>query len=358
MKLRILTLVVAALTLGGVALADDLLGGGKGNGGGGSSGGGGSTVGGGGGNSGGGGGQQTGGGGGNSGGGRGPSNGGRGQRVDSSSRNDRGQSPISVPSQRQGRSGRNTASTRNNNPRDERSPIVVTSIPGRGSSGQSHNGQGSIRDQARNEDRAYADRYRNGYYQYNSGWRDCDFWYPYYTYGYTSSSCISPFYFYSNLPGYLNQARVQFTDDCLRYDDWREFRYDDYDRYDRRSSSYGIYQAIDDLEGAFLSRDLDSLDHLIPRRAWITITDRTERNYRIRSEDFYDMMADLVTGTRTREFWVNRVETGGSYLRLNVQHVYQDAWRQNRTVYMKFTLRQNRSRNYEVIEFETSARRL
>ncbi len=346
MKFRTLSLFVAALMLGGSAMADDLLGGGKGNGGGG---GGGSTVGG-------------GGGGNNSGGGqtggvkpsRTPTQPSGGQRVESGTR---GNSPTQVQSTRTGRSGRNTQDTRNNQLGNTRTPIVVDSIPSRGQNQGFGNGQGSIRDQARNEDRVRNGGYRDGYYQYNNGWNDCDFWYPYYSHNYNNSSCISPWYYYTNLPGYIHTSRIQYTDDYIRYDDWDDFRFDDGYRGDRRDRNYPLYEAINDLEAAFLDRDLNRLGDLVPRRAWILIKDQGHRNYRIRSEDFYDMMADLVSSTRTREFWVTRVETGRGLTRMSVQHVYQDAWRQNRTVFMKFTLRENRNRMYEIAEYETSNRR-
>lgn len=390
--------MIASLALGGMAMGDGLLGGGKGNGGSGGSGGGSGGSGGGSGpgkGSGGGSGPSKGSGGGSgpgkgsggsdsgpskgsggsgpskgSGGsdsGSGPSNPGGGRTGSSSgprivpSRDDRNQTPL-IQNTRTGRSGRNTATTKTNNVRDARSPIIVNSVPSRDTR-FGNNGYGSIGQQATREDRAYAN-YRHGYYQYNNYWQDCNFWYPYYGYTPSQHCIVGPFYWYSNLPAYIFLSRIIWTDDCIRFNDWRDYRYRSNDRNDRYDwygdddyrSRNAIDDAIYDLEDAFLSRDYRSLDRLIPRRSQITVNDRSYRNYRVRSEDFYDLMADLVSNTRTRDFYISRVQTRGDYVRIYAQHIYEDAWRQNRNVYMTFILRESRG-NYEIVEFETSGNR-
>lgn len=371
MKVRILGLIIASLAMSGMALGDGLLGGGKGNGGGG----GGSNSGGSGGS---GGGKGSGGGSGpsrgsggsgpskGSGGGSGPTRGpvgghsdnGGGSRNGSqsttvSSRRDSG-TPL-IQNQRIGRSGRNNSTSNSNNPRDPRNPIIVSSVPSRDiRNGSNGYGNGTIAQQARREDRSWIN-YRTGYYQYSSNWQDCNFWYPYYSYTPSQHCIISPFYWYSNLPGYLSITRIFWTDSCVRYDDWRDYRYRGYDRYDNWSNDR-VSEAVSDIEEAFLSRDLRSLDRLIPRNTTITIDDRSYRNYRVRSDDFYDMMADLVTNTRTRDFDITRVQTRGDYVRVYARHSFEDAWRRNNNVYMTFILRESRF-GYEIVEFETSGDR-
>ncbi len=383
MKLRLLSCVIVALAFGASAIADDLLGGGKGNGGGG----GGTSTGGGKGSGGGSGGGSNGGGKGSGGTGKGSGGGGSvgGDRGPvTPPRTDRGpsnqgpknNSPTVVTSRRETRSGQNTQSGINNRTRDAKAPIVVESygIP-------RANQNGSIRDQARNEDRAYANHYRDSYYQYNHGWRDRDFWYPHYCFSYAQNTVVSPWYYYSNLPGYISVNRIQWWDNSIIVNGWLQIRLDDRYRNDRyewddrdyRDDRYRwddrddrgdyrqtgeVYRAIGDLERAFLYGDVRSIGEMIPRRQWVYIHNRDYRGYRIRSEDYYDLMADLVLHTRTRDFRVTRAETSGRYLRLTTQHVYSDAWNRTQNVYMRFTLTQSRNGRYEISEFETNNRRL
>lgn len=332
-------LAVTALTMATAWVsADDLLGGGRGNSGGGSS--------------------VGSGGGGNS---SGSSNGGNSSVRDRERERDRDRDrdssrtsePTRVESTRIGRSGRNQQQGSDNRTRTARGPIIVESVP----STRGGRNPGSIRDQARNEDRVSVGGYRSGYYHHDNDWNNCDFWYPWYGYNYNPNHyVVGPTYHYTTLPPYLSIRRVQWQDDCVDYDDWRTLRYTRPWTNDRRDPDWFISDALFDLEGAFRRGDLRRLGELVPRGYWVYIHGR-DGGYRVRSDDFHDLMADLITSTWTRDFRVRRVEIGDRLLRVSAEHVYRDAWRRDRTVFLQFILEEDRRGIYRIIEFESDSRR-
>lgn len=321
--------LVAAIAVVSGAWADDLLGGGG-------SSGGGSSVGSGGGS----------GGGGNSGGNRDRD---RERERERERERDRDR-PIEVesrPSQGRYRSS-------NNRIRQAGGPIMVPSIPQGGSQGA-----GGIGAQARREDQVrYADNaWRQGYYHYSPNWVDDDFWYGHYGFEYRPGTVvISPWYWYAHMPGYLRTSRVQYWDrgvDCDRFERWDGWDddFEDRGRYHRDFEWY-LQDTISDIQIGIGRRDHRRLRDLVSPRNWVLIHVPYGRDYRVRSEDFLEMLADLAWSTRTRQMRLLEVEYQNGYARLTFEHQYSDPWNRTSRTFLRFTMVEQRV-GFDVVEFET-----
>lgn len=206
-------------------------------------------------------------------------------------------------------------------------------------------------------------RFRTGYYQYDRGWCDRDFRYPYYSFEWRPSGCvISPWYFYCTMPGYIIQPRVDFgligyTYDCVNpYYGWRErvvdYRWHDDDRYYDRN----LNRALDDIQNLFEDCDYRVLNYLVPSRGRVGIYIDGAYRYSLGSDDFYDMMADLAYSTRTLRYSILDVRTGRGAARVLAAHEYLDPWGGRQTTYHFYTLADSR-RGYEIVEFGTGGTR-
>ena len=375
MKRLIPLMMAAMLALGSIATADDLLGrGGKGGGkgGGGSSGGGGNSApppptrntGGGSG-----GGKSTpppvrNTGGGNSGGGvsfpsrGGSSNSGSSQSSSSSnSQENRGYNGVLSRQGGASRSGNVSYNSRNNQISSSSSRSVTFNAP------PTVIGNSRISSQAYQEGRnvSRTQPYRSGYYQYSNLWVDNNFWYPHYSFHYSNHSVPSPFYYYPNMPGYINVVRVRIGDfgfswttgdrydwryDRGRHNGWgwgNDNRYDD--RYDRE-----LDYAIDDIYDAFRNRSVRSMSDLIPTRSRVGIELDRYAQYSIDSDDFYDMMRDLIEGTDTRNYVIRDVRFSRGQATVIADHEFRDPWGRNQRTRHYYGLREER-RGYSIVSF-------
>jgi len=271
----------------------------------------------------------------------------------------RGDRPVTVVEDRDGsrsrvpgRSGTPSYGSNNNQGRS-----------GRGNSGfnQQIPSYNSIPTQANREERVRSNSrvYRNGYVFYNNTWCDDNFSYAFYRFNYQQDCRISPFYYYPHLPGYVSSARINFGhlfsisfrwDDNCRYD-WR-YR----DTYDRWADNADLDYAVRDLKRAFERNDMRALGRLVPRRGDITVRTRWEQPYNLRSDDFYDMMQDMVGNTRTRSYNVIRVDARNHYARVLTEHVFTDSFGSSRSAYHWYTL-QDDGYGYQIKEFRTDDNR-
>jgi hypothetical protein len=201
-------------------------------------------------------------------------------------------------------------------------------------------------------------QYRSGYYHYNQNWCDDDFTYPFYSFTYNNNCALSPWYSYSHLPAYVSYRRVSF-DDCFELRIGLDFGYRwEYRRsYDRYSNTYDLDRAVANIDQAFDQSDTRRIGSMIPRRDRVTIRTRWERPYTLNSDDFYDMMEDLIENTRTRNYHIRNVrhDRGWGTVQVTAEHVYQDGWRKTRTNWHTYTL-QDTGRGYQIIEFSVSDR--
>lgn len=236
-------------------------------------------------------------------------------------------------------------------------------------------GQGSIAYQALREEDVRRggydqhNRFRSGYWFYDSHWSDDWFHYPWYRFSFNHRDCVfSPWYYYSHLPGYIVITRVNFDFNWIdftfdRYYDWRprdrwrdrdddrwSDRWDDRDRDWRRS----LDEAIHDIVDVFAQGDRRALDRLLPSRRGIRL-DVDGFRYGISSDDFYDLMLDAAYNTRSADYRIREVRTGRGAARVIAEHVYQDTWGWRRSVFHAYTLVEDR-RGWVIDSFAVRAR--
>lgn len=199
-------------------------------------------------------------------------------------------------------------------------------------------------------------RYRNGYFHYDRNFCDNDFWYPHYGFQWYDGCnyVTSPFYYYPHLPGYVSTIRVSigplsWTQCETRYT-WRQ---PVYDRYNYQSDRYNDFDySVGDIERSFEGRNLRYLAHLIPTRGRIEIDMGRGNEYTLEAEDFYDMLRDLVEGTRTTSYRVQNVYRDGGRATVEALHEFTDSWGRTECVRHTFGLREGR-RGYEITYFRS-----
>lgn len=226
--------------------------------------------------------------------------------------------------------------------------------------------QPTIRERVRREETSvtinYDGRLRVGYNHWNSNWRDDWFYYPHYTFSPVSSSCVvSPWYYYSYVPGYISVSRIfyaqpwnMFVGDPYRWS--RPSRYDRYDRsdrYDRYDDRYNdryssrqseLDYAIEDIVRAFEEGDRRSIDRLIPRNGGVTVSVDGRITYGLNVDDFYDMLMDATESARTSAYEIESVQTNRDEAEVVARHDYRDTWGQRSTVYHRYRLQEERGR--------------
>lgn len=205
--------------------------------------------------------------------------------------------------------------------------------------------------------------YRRGYYNYNRNWCDTNFWYPHYSFVYIPDRSVpSPFYYYSNLPAYINTVRIDwgwgsinFYETCRTNYTWIGNRSSNWDNNfgwdDGFNSTRGsdLDYAIADIVDSFRYQSLRSMSHMIPTRDYVNIEMSGDVRYRLRGDDFYDLMNDLVGGTYTSNYRIGAVRTGRGEALVEAEHEYRDAWNRRQVSRHIYGLKEYRGRY--VIEY-------
>ncbi|MBS1721813.1 MAG: hypothetical protein JSS66_02275 [Armatimonadetes bacterium] len=209
-----------------------------------------------------------------------------------------------------------------------------------------------------NRIRVNDNRYRNGYYGYNRGWVDNNFSYPYYGFNWYDGCnyVTSPFYWYYHLPAYVDIVRVNIGPihwvNCSTHYDWSPIGYD---RYGYDSSRADLDYAVSDLQRSFERGNMRYIATMIPTRGRVEIDAGWNNQYTIDADDFYDMMRDLVEGTRTIDYRIVDVCRDGSRATVTAEHVYTDSWGREACVRHQYGLREGR-RGFEIVYFKTDGR--
>ncbi len=240
--------------------------------------------------------------------------------------------------------------------------------------------QNQVRRVGSDYDREWRDRgYRSGYTHYSTGWRDSYFWYPHYQFRYDPYDCVpSPWYFYAHLPAYISVGRVSIAiRGGVIYSSSREsYSYRPiYNAgwgggsggWSHDSGWYGgsggwsggnrgdrdrneLDRSIDDIIEGFQRGSVRPLNQLIDTRSRVLVEVEDEFRYTMAGDDFYDLMQDLVEGTRTTNYRINEVRTGRDQAIVMATHEFRDSWGQQRRTRHFFGLGRDRS-GYTVKEF-------
>jgi hypothetical protein len=171
---------------------------------------------------------------------------------------------------------------------------------------------------------------RRGYYPYGYGWRDAWFAYPYYAFDYSQWNTVpSPWYYYPQLPGYLAVARIVLGGFTIDFVDVRPYTWDP-SRYVTTSYDYPLDLAVTRLVRVYEHQDLGALDRLVLNGYWVNIESEYGERYQLRSSDFYDLMLDNVSTTRTLQFRIERVQTFRAGATVQALHTFLDPFGQTR----------------------------
>lgn len=221
-----------------------------------------------------------------------------------------------------------------------------------------------------NDPRYNNGHYKSGYHHYDPIWVDHWFYYPHYGFEYRyGHSHPSPFYYYHHMPGYVLYTRIHigdfhFTILADKHYTWRRpsyrggYSYSGINRGDRGNSyKYSeVDYAIDDLVRAFERGRVRYLDDILPRDRDVHIALEDYTDYRMDSEDFYDMIADLIEGSDTRRYKIKDVMYERNQVVIYAEHEFRDPWGRNDTKYHTIVLDENR-RGFEIAYFKVDRNR-
>jgi hypothetical protein len=191
---------------------------------------------------------------------------------------------------------------------------------------------GQLRDVLREDRTVVHDRFRQGYCQYSNRWVDDWFYYPHYYFSYYPGRCYpTPFYYYPNVPGYIASVRVVIGDFHFaitardRYTWRRPYGYGNAYRYDTNRYDLIDYQ-IGNLVDAFEYGRISYMNNMIPRNGYVHVALEDDAEYRMYSDDFYDMLADIVEGTDTRSYRIRDVRYDRYQYVVYAEHEFRDPW--------------------------------
>lgn len=209
--------------------------------------------------------------------------------------------------------------------------------------------------------------FRVGYYHYHQSFRDDNFYYPYYVFDpYQVDRCvISPWYYYSFLPAYLEIDRLVYGPDYgatflgfgYNYQSDPHYRYynddDSNNRYDDNYISHrALDNAVDDIVDAFLRQDRRAVDRLVPENGSVALGIDGQTHYDVKADDFYDMFTDVVLNSQTTGYQIVDVKASDDEAEVTARHDFLDPWGQTQTVYHRYHLFGERG-NVVIRSFET-----
>lgn len=258
------------------------------------------------------------------------------------------------------------------------SGIRIDSIPqvNRGRLDRDVNNQNQVTRRS-DYDREWRDKgYRDGYSHYNSNWRDSWFWYPHYRFRYDPYDCVpSPWYFYPHLPAYIQIGRVSIAlrggaiyAACRDNYSYVSISYNSGGWNSGGGSWYGgsgdwgwgndsyrgrrgdLDYAIDDIIEGFRRGNVRPIGQMIDTRSRVLVEIENEVRYSMAGDDFYDLMEDLVSGTRTTGYRIDQVRTGRDQAMVMAVHEFRDTWGQFRRTRHYYGLEQDR-RGFVIREF-------
>jgi hypothetical protein len=205
------------------------------------------------------------------------------------------------------------------------------------------------------EDRTVVNRYRHGYCHYSWNWVDDWFYYPHYAFDYRPGYCYpSPFYYYHHVPGYIASIRVVVGDFRFvihareRYEWRRPYNYGGYNYGYNRGNQ--IDYSIDNLVTGFERGDMYFIERMVPRNGFVDVALEDQDGYRMYSDDFFDMLRDIVEGTDTRSYRVREVRYDRGQYVVYAEHEFRDPWGRSDRKYHTIVLEPDRE-GYEIKYF-------
>lgn len=210
---------------------------------------------------------------------------------------------------------------------------------------------------------------RSGYYHYDRRWRDCHFGFRFYFFTPSPFRCVfSPYYYYWCVPGYIGIYRVYYHQPIIiillpGYVDWyycglgylyAPYYYSSYS-YRPPARITILDRTLSDIVDAFKFTNPTLLSKYLPREERVNIYLEGEYAYSMSTDDYYDITADLIYSVYTTDFRIVSVRRGeGNYYRVVARHDFIDPSNRRQTVWMTFTLQEQRG-NMIIVEAGTSS---
>ncbi len=196
--------------------------------------------------------------------------------------------------------------------------------------------------------------YRSGYYGYGLNWADRAFRFRFYVFDYPKANpAFSPWYYYPQLPAYVDSRKVSFNIPNLRIDVGQRESYDRRnDRLDRDLSN-----AVLDLTDAVEKGDTHLIGQLVPQGYSVVVDPPVGRSYQMNSDDFYSLFSDMATITRTQNFDVTEVQEGRDWAQVYARQDFDDPWGRRTTEFFRITLEYAKN-GFRIAEVSTSQRSL
>ena len=189
---------------------------------------------------------------------------------------------------------------------------------------------------------------RLGYHQYVQNFPDNLFYYQ--NYGYSpGSGYYSPWYYYGNLPPYIPSSGVTVLPNYTQASfstDWVN--------YNTQNQNPAIEDVVNRLNATYRSGNPNWLTKLAYTSDQIAIFLGGNYQYSVSAADFAQMINDLILGTQTTGFSVDRVQVWGSRLRIVATHRFVDSEGSPRWVRQEYIFGENERGNASLIEFGTS----
>ncbi|MEQ1823139.1 MAG: hypothetical protein ABL949_11560, partial [Fimbriimonadaceae bacterium] len=203
--------------------------------------------------------------------------------------------------------------------------------------------------------------FRSGYCQYDNRWNDSYFAYPYYSFNLNPDRCtVSPWYYYSNLPGYVLLSRIIFIND-FRGCNWGSGDLYNWNNWNGNGSYGGsryrdeVDETILDIQRSFERQDRRALDRLIGRNRVNVYLDGSYA-YSLNSNDFYDLMMDNIYGTRTERYEISRVYKNRNGIEVRAKHHFEDAFGRLQCVNHTYQLEEGGRGGYTITDFSSGTR--
>ncbi len=192
---------------------------------------------------------------------------------------------------------------------------------------------------------------RYGFTTIFSGGGSDGFCFGYYVTDPYSEACTpSPWYYYPNLPPYVQDDCIQEAQPAPEPDtnatpaippDWKP----------------DLPHAMEDLVAVWQNQDKDALARLLPTDGLVTLHVEGQDSYDLTAKDFADLFADGVMNTQTTSYKIEETkQLAPDRVQICAVHTFQDPWGQTRTIDHKYTLLLEES-GYVIREFRSSTYR-
>jgi hypothetical protein len=157
--------------------------------------------------------------------------------------------------------------------------------------------------------------------------------------------CVaSPWYYYSNLPPYLSASKIVASPQS---EGWKTT--------EPKPGSPDLADALTQLAGAWQTQNLSALDVLIPRTGEITVHVEGQEPYALAADDFYNLLRDGITNTKTISYAILDAHKVSDRLAfVSAKHTFLDPWGRHKAITHTYSFALT-VRGWQITNFESSS---